>query len=58
MNACVLEKTKNCTACGECDICDMNPLKLCDNCCKCIDGGESVDFAKIPVSKVMVENDN
>ncbi len=25
-----------CTSCGECDICDLNPKKTCDNCGKCI----------------------
>jgi hypothetical protein len=34
---CVLED-KECIDCGECDKCDLDPDKICDNCCKCIDG--------------------
>ncbi len=26
-----------CNDCGECDYCDLNPVKLCDNCGKCLD---------------------
>ena len=25
-----------CIDCGECEMCDLNPLKFCDNCGKCI----------------------
>lgn len=28
---------RECTNCGECDICDLNPNKICDNCEKCLD---------------------
>ena len=35
---CVLED-KPCNGCGECDRCDLNPVKTCDNCGKCIDTG-------------------
>lgn len=34
---CVLEE-KECTGCGECDRCDLDPNKICDNCMKCIQG--------------------
>lgn len=33
---CVLEDNKECNDCGKCYYCDYDPLKLCDNCCKCI----------------------
>lgn len=32
---CVLEE-KECIGCGECDRCDLDPNKICDNCMKCI----------------------
>ena len=34
---CVLEE-KECIGCGECDRCDLDPNKICDNCMKCIQG--------------------
>lgn len=34
---CVLED-KECTGCGECDRCDLDPNKICDNCMKCVQG--------------------
>lgn len=33
---CVLYDRK-CIGCGECELCDLDPLKICDNCGKCID---------------------
>jgi|GEM_PF-3906733 len=32
---CVLDE-KACTNCGECDICDLDKNKICDNCEKCL----------------------
>lgn len=32
---CVLEE-RECIGCGECDRCDLDPNKICDNCMKCI----------------------
>lgn len=32
---CVLFDRK-CIDCGECDWCDLNPEKICDNCKECI----------------------
>ena len=29
-----------CTGCGECDRCDLDPDKICDNCMKCVQGNE------------------
>ena len=30
-----------CTDCGECDVCDLDPEKICDNCGKCLDFKDS-----------------
>lgn len=27
-----------CTDCGECDFCELDPNKRCDNCMKCVNG--------------------
>lgn len=32
---CVLEQ-KSCVDCGECNICDVDKTKICDNCEKCL----------------------
>lgn len=33
---CVLYDRK-CVGCMECEICDLDPNKICDNCGKCLD---------------------
>lgn len=50
---CILED-KECTNCGECDICDLNPNKICDNCCQCIEA--DTDFKGIYIDDI-IEND-
>ncbi len=32
---------RECIGCGECDRCDLDPDKICDNCMKCIRGNEA-----------------
>lgn len=34
--ACVMDD-KICTDCGECDYCDLDKTKICDNCCECLE---------------------
>ena len=41
-----------CTGCGECDICDLDPNKICDNCGKCID---FKDDAVIKIDKIIMD---
>ena len=38
---------RECTGCGECDICDLDPKKICDNCGKCIDSGNDYNTADV-----------
>jgi hypothetical protein len=45
---CVLYDRK-CTRCLECDMCDLDPNKICDNCGKCI---EMDDVASIKIDKI------
>lgn len=54
MKRCLLDDTHECIECGECDRCDLDPNKLCDNCCKCIDEWEG-NFAQIPVQDIVTE---
>ncbi len=37
---------RECIHCGECEMCDLDPLKICDNCGKCL---EVKDYATIAV---------
>lgn len=48
---CVLED-KLCIQCGECEKCDLNPHKKCDNCGKCID--TNADYKGIEIEKVIL----
>lgn len=46
MKECVLYD-RECIDCGECNVCDLNPLKICDNCGKCIDSDFEYNAVKI-----------
>ncbi|MCD8205908.1 MAG: hypothetical protein LUD29_04785 [Clostridia bacterium] len=41
-----------CTGCGECDLCDLDPTKVCDNCGKCLD---LKDYATIKIDKIITD---
>lgn len=47
---CVL-MDRECTDCGECNICDLDPNKICDNCCRCID--KDADFKSIEIDEII-----
>jgi len=34
---------RNCIECGECNLCDLDPSKVCDNCKKCIGLDNNMD---------------
>lgn len=40
---------RDCIGCGECEFCDLDPLKICDNCGKCL---EIEDCASIKIDAV------
>ena len=46
---CVLYDRK-CINCGECNMCDLNPLKICDNCGKCIENDN--EYSAIKITKI------
>ena len=50
---CVLYE-RECTGCLECEICDLDPEKICDNCGKCI---EFKDDAIIKIDGIIIEDD-
>ena len=45
MKYCVLYD-RQCNNCGECNICDLDKNKICDNCCKCI----KIDYDYISIN--------
>lgn len=49
---CVLYE-RECIGCLECEICDLNPNKICDNCGKCL---EIKDDAVIKIDKIILND--
>ncbi|WHH59514.1 hypothetical protein [Petroclostridium sp. X23] len=47
---CVLED-KACIYCGECDVCDLDHSKYCDNCGRCIDEGS--DYKTVGIDDIL-----
>ena len=52
MKQCILYD-RPCTDGGECDRCDLDPSKICDNCCKCIEVKK--DFEEIKISRIILD---
>ncbi|MCK4258339.1 MAG: hypothetical protein KAX49_05140 [Halanaerobiales bacterium] len=52
MKRCVLEE-RFCNNCGECDICDLDPIKICDNCMKCINSDS--EYKVIEIDKIVMD---
>lgn len=52
-NQCVLYD-RECIGCMECEICDLNKNKICDNCGKCL---EVKDDAIIKIDKIIINED-
>lgn len=51
---CILED-RLCTECGECDCCELDSDKICDNCCKCIDS--EADYLGIEVDDILINTE-
>lgn len=43
---------RSCIECGECNRCDLNPDKICDNCMKCMNDG--LDYRAIMIDRVQL----
>jgi len=43
-----------CTDCGECDICDLDKNKHCDNCGKCIES--ECDYKEVIIDEIANTN--
>ena len=46
---------RHCINCGECNLCDLDKSKICDNCCKCID--KDVDYYRIDIDDIIMEEE-
>lgn len=49
---CILDETKLCDNCGECEMCDLDKTKYCDNCGKCIN--PDTEYAKIKIDDIVI----
>ena len=52
---CVLYE-RECIGCGECNRCDLNPEKICDNCMKCVNG--NAEYRGIAINRIMLEKED
>lgn len=52
---CILED-RLCTECGDCDRCELNPKKICDNCCQCIE--TSADYLGIEIEDILITTED
>lgn len=49
MKACILYD-RECIDCGECDRCELDPNKICDNCMKCVSG--NAEYRAIVIDEI------
>ena len=49
---CVLYE-RECIECGECNLCDLDPSKVCDNCGKCIGLGSDLEYRAIKIDGII-----
>lgn len=54
---CILED-RLCIECGECDVCELDPNKICDNCCKCIESTTKADYAEIQIDDILINTES
>ena len=45
-----------CTDCGECDMCELDPTKRCDNCMRCVQG--NAENRAVYIDRVIAPNQN
>ena len=44
---------RDCIGCLECEMCDLDPTKVCDNCGRCLD---IQDFVSIKIDRIINED--
>ena len=55
MKKCVLYE-RECIGCNECNICDLDKNKICDNCGKCLNIDDK-DYNEIIIDDILFEKD-
>lgn len=48
---CLLDETHPCIDCGECNRCDLDPNKVCDNCMKCVNR-PGADYLAVEIDEI------
>ena len=46
---------RECIGCGECDRCDLDPEKICDNCLKCVNG--DAEYRGVTIDRILLEQE-
>ncbi len=46
---------RECIGCGECDRCDLDPEKVCDNCMQCVK--RDADYLGIEIDGIEMEEE-
>lgn len=46
---------RECIHCRECDRCDLDPNKICDNCMKCVNGDH--EYRGIAIDEIKLEKE-
>lgn len=54
---CIFEEGKSCSDCGKCDICDLNPNRICNNCAKCLEK-DGFDMRSITIDGIAQEEED
>lgn len=51
MRDCILEPGQECNLCGKCEVCDVDPAKICDNCCSCLG---KADYRAVEITEIIL----
>ena len=46
---------RDCIGCMECEMCDLDPNKICDNCMKCVNGDAT--YRAIAIDRIELEQE-
>jgi hypothetical protein len=47
---------RECIDCGECDVCDLDVDKICDNCMRCLE--TDADYSGVLVNEIVMPEDD
>ena len=55
MSKCILYD-RECIDCGECDMCELDPSKRCDNCMKCVNN--NTEYRAVIIDEIIHTDDD